>query len=140
MGLALKLIDENLRHMVSGVVVLCPALLHPDFVPDEYKPMFKAYEENWIGAPVQDGQSMVLFYGKARILFVSYLPVPFLMTSVIFQDTMVALSSRLIHTPFHACILEFTACPQFIRLSVRQIRFEMILPCLNISSTNLGKS
>ncbi|KAA8647051.1 uncharacterized protein ATNIH1004_005734 [Aspergillus tanneri] len=62
-GVALKLIDENLGHMVSGIAVLCPALLHPECVPDEYIAMFKSYEENWTCAPLQDGQSMMLFYG-----------------------------------------------------------------------------
>ncbi|KAJ5119308.1 Alpha/beta hydrolase fold-3 [Penicillium atrosanguineum] len=62
-GVALKLIDENLGQMCSGIVVLCPALLHPEFVPDEYKTLFKAYEENWTGSPLQDGESMMIFYG-----------------------------------------------------------------------------
>ncbi|KAF4311718.1 Alpha/beta hydrolase fold-3 [Botryosphaeria dothidea] len=61
-GVALKLADENLAHMVRGVVALCPALLHPHFVPAEYKPLFKAYEETWKGAPLQDGESMLQFY------------------------------------------------------------------------------
>ena len=63
MGVGLKLIDENLGQMCSGIVVLCPALLHPEFVPDEYKPIFKAYEENWTGSPLQDGESMMIFHG-----------------------------------------------------------------------------
>lgn len=66
MGVALKLIDENLGQMCSGIVVLCPALLHPEFVPDEYKTIFKAYEENWTGSPLQDGESMMIFYGMFR--------------------------------------------------------------------------
>ena len=48
--------------MVKGVVALAPALLHPEFVPPQFKPMFKAYEETWTGAPLQDGQSMLQFY------------------------------------------------------------------------------
>ncbi|OOF92455.1 hypothetical protein ASPCADRAFT_210304 [Aspergillus carbonarius ITEM 5010] len=62
-GLTLKLIDENLGYMVCGVVILCPALLHPDFVPAEYRSMFQAYKENWKGAPLQDGESMMQFWG-----------------------------------------------------------------------------
>jgi versiconal hemiacetal acetate esterase len=73
-GVALKLIDENLGQMVSGIVLICPALLHPEFVPDEFKAIFKAYEENWTGSPLQDGDSMMIFYGMSlAILFVVYL-------------------------------------------------------------------
>ncbi|KAJ5598866.1 Alpha/beta hydrolase fold-3 [Penicillium hordei] len=43
--------------MVLGIVLLCPALLHPESVPDKYKAIFKAYEENWTGSPLQDGES-----------------------------------------------------------------------------------
>ncbi|PWY93211.1 alpha/beta-hydrolase [Aspergillus sclerotioniger CBS 115572] len=46
----------NLGYMVCGVVILCPALLHPDFVPSEYRSMFQAYKQNWKGAPLQDGE------------------------------------------------------------------------------------
>lgn len=63
-GIALKLIDNHLGSRVKGVVALAPALLHPENVPDEFKPMYKAYEETWTGAPLQDGQSMILFYGE----------------------------------------------------------------------------
>jgi versiconal hemiacetal acetate esterase len=49
--------------MVKGVVALVPALLHPEFVPAEYQPLFKAYKETWTGTPLQDGESMLLFYG-----------------------------------------------------------------------------
>lgn len=63
-GVALKLIDENLGYMVSGITALCPALLHPEFVPNEYKAMFKAYAETWTEAPLQNGESMMLFFGK----------------------------------------------------------------------------
>jgi len=61
-GVALKLIDENLGHMVKGVLTLAPALLHPEFVPAQFKSMFKAYDETWTGAPLQDGRSMLQFY------------------------------------------------------------------------------
>lgn len=63
-GVALKLIDENLGYMISGIVVLCPALIHPDFVPEEYKPFFNAYKETWSDAPIQNGESMMVFYGE----------------------------------------------------------------------------
>lgn len=65
MGVALKLIDENLAHLVKGIVALVPALVHPEFVPEEYKGMFKAYEETWNGTPLQDGESMMVFYGAS---------------------------------------------------------------------------
>lgn len=43
---------------------MCPAAMHPSNVPEEYRPIYKAYEETWRGAPMQDGESMVVFYGK----------------------------------------------------------------------------
>ncbi|KAL8977977.1 MAG: hypothetical protein Q9205_006331 [Flavoplaca limonia] len=63
-AVTLKLLDENLGDSVKGIVALAPALLHPWNVPEEYKGIFKAYEEAWKGAPMQDGESMVVFYGK----------------------------------------------------------------------------
>jgi versiconal hemiacetal acetate esterase len=65
-GVALKLIDENLEDLVKGIVALVPALIHPDFVPQEYKGMFTAYKEMWNGAPLQDGESMMVFYGECK--------------------------------------------------------------------------
>ena len=60
--MTLKLIDENLGSIVKGVVAMCPAAMHPFNVPEEYKSMYKAYDETWTGAPMQDGESMVVFY------------------------------------------------------------------------------
>ena len=62
--MALKLYDENLGSIVKGVVALCPAAMHPHNVPDEYKSMYQAYNETWTGAPMQDGESMVVFYSE----------------------------------------------------------------------------
>jgi versiconal hemiacetal acetate esterase len=44
---------------------MCPAAMHPFNVPEEYKSMYKAYDETWTGAPMQDGESMVVFYSKS---------------------------------------------------------------------------
>ncbi|KAI9661317.1 MAG: hypothetical protein M1821_009644 [Bathelium mastoideum] len=63
-GAALKLIDNGKRERVKGVVALAPAMLHPENVPEKFKSMFNAYEETWKGAPLQDGESMVLFYSR----------------------------------------------------------------------------
>lgn len=67
-AVALKLLDEGLGNAVKGIVALAPALLHPWNVPEEYKEMFKAYDETWKGAPLQDGESMIEFYGKCGFL------------------------------------------------------------------------
>ncbi|KAL8846946.1 MAG: hypothetical protein Q9221_007988 [Calogaya cf. arnoldii] len=61
-AVALKLHDENLGAIVKGVVAMCPAAMHPLNVPEEYRSIYKAYEETWTGAPMQDGESMVVFY------------------------------------------------------------------------------
>ena len=63
----LKLIDEGLGHLVKGIVALAPALLHPHYVPQEFKHLFKAYEETWTGVPMQDGESMLAFYGESEL-------------------------------------------------------------------------
>lgn len=54
--------------MVKGIVAMCPAAMHPFNVPEEYKSMYKAYDETWTGAPMQDGESMVVFYSKSIAL------------------------------------------------------------------------
>lgn len=64
--MTLKLSDENLGSIVKGVVAMCPASMHPHNVPEEYKNIYKAYEETWTGAPMQDGESMVVFYGECK--------------------------------------------------------------------------
>ena len=65
--MTLKLCDENLGSIVKGVVALCPAAMHPYNVPNEYKDMYKAYEETWNGAPMQDGESMTVFYSERKM-------------------------------------------------------------------------
>ncbi len=64
-AVTLKLIDENLGSLVKGIVALCPAARHPFNVPEEYKSIYKAYDETWMGAPMLDGESMVMFYSKS---------------------------------------------------------------------------
>lgn len=48
------------------VVAMCPAAMHPFNVPEEYKSIYKLYEETWTGAPMQDGESMVVFYSECK--------------------------------------------------------------------------
>lgn len=67
-GIFLKLADENKAHWVKGIVALAPALLHPDNVPEEYRGLYKAYDDLRTGAPLQDGESMILFYSKSGLL------------------------------------------------------------------------
>ncbi|KAI4219909.1 MAG: hypothetical protein L6R36_007994 [Xanthoria steineri] len=45
LGVALNLYDENVGSLVKGVVAMCPAAIHPLNVPEEYRPIYKAYEE-----------------------------------------------------------------------------------------------
>ena len=65
-SLALKLIEHNLRERIAGVVALAPSVVHPDFVPEKFKPMFKAYEENAEG-PLIDREAMYVFYGECAL-------------------------------------------------------------------------
>ena len=43
---------------------MCPAAMHPYNVPEEYKNMYTSYKETWKDAPMQDGESMIVFYSK----------------------------------------------------------------------------
>ncbi|KAL8728407.1 MAG: hypothetical protein Q9166_005453, partial [cf. Caloplaca sp. 2 TL-2023] len=54
-AVSLRLADENKSHWVEGIVALAPALLHPSNVPVDLKKLYKAYDELWVGAPLQDG-------------------------------------------------------------------------------------
>lgn len=63
-AVTLQLIGEGLGSLVKGIVAMCPAAMHPLNVPEEYNSMYKAYDETWTGAPMQDGESMVVFYSR----------------------------------------------------------------------------
>lgn len=56
--------DKKTRSQIQGVVAVVPLTLHWDNVPDEYKSMYKAYEENATNVPVIDRSSMESFYGE----------------------------------------------------------------------------
>jgi versiconal hemiacetal acetate esterase len=59
--------DPSKRDGVRGVAAMVPATLHYDHVPDEYKDMFKAYEDNKTGVPIIDKNSMEIFYKYAGV-------------------------------------------------------------------------
>lgn len=52
---------------VKGVVVFCPAVLHPDNIPDRYKSIHTSSTDNKDNVPLVDGNSMRLFYNIAGL-------------------------------------------------------------------------
>lgn len=54
--------DPSKRASFVGVAAVTPASLHWDNVPNEYKSMYTAYEDNKKGTPIIDGESMATFY------------------------------------------------------------------------------
>ncbi len=69
LGVALKLIEVGMRSHVSGVIALTPTTCHPDYVPEEFKESFVAYDENAVGVPMIDRDSMYTMYGEPSHLF-----------------------------------------------------------------------
>ena len=72
-GLALsvahKLVaNASTRNHIKGVSALAPVTLHPDGVPDEYKSMYKSFEENGNGATSIDAAKMNNFYGELLVM------------------------------------------------------------------------
>lgn len=74
-GLALEVCnrlvkDSSKRSMIKGVAAIVPLTLHYDHVPEKYKSMYTAYndDENGVEAPVINKESMKIFYdeGGAR--------------------------------------------------------------------------
>lgn len=64
-GLALMLPNKAMnegKNLVAGVVAMVPLTLHPDYVPSEVKPMYKAYRENGTNVPIIDKAAMDTFY------------------------------------------------------------------------------
>jgi len=66
LGVANRLVkDSSKRDMIKGVAAIVPATLHYDNVPEEYKQLYKAYEENATDVPIIDKKSMQTFYHHA---------------------------------------------------------------------------
>ena len=61
--MALQARDEGLSPPVTGVNLNAPATVHPDVVPDKYKSVYKAYEQNK-NAALLDKQAMDFFLGN----------------------------------------------------------------------------
>ncbi|KAL4900546.1 hypothetical protein BDW74DRAFT_93555 [Aspergillus multicolor] len=59
-AVALKYLEYGMPNRVQGVVALAPMTIHPDFVPDKYKPYLLSWEENRHG-PVVDYEGMLVF-------------------------------------------------------------------------------
>lgn len=55
---AAALKDPQLRSSIKGVAALTPITVHYDEVPDKYKSMYKAYDENGEEAPIVNKASM----------------------------------------------------------------------------------
>ena len=55
----LKLCDKRLCSIIKGMVALGPTAMHPCTAPNECKSIYKAYDETWTGAPVEDGESTI---------------------------------------------------------------------------------
>ncbi len=62
-SVALKLIEQGHKSRIAGVVSLAPSTLHPDYVPNEFKDIFVAYEDNKDG-PLINREAMYVFYGE----------------------------------------------------------------------------
>ncbi|KIY03174.1 uncharacterized protein Z520_01641 [Fonsecaea multimorphosa CBS 102226] len=57
--------DPSKRDGIKGIAAIVPCALHWDHVPEEYKDIYKAYEENKEGVPIIDKKSMQIFYDHA---------------------------------------------------------------------------
>lgn len=60
LGVALSLIDDGQGEKVDGVAALVPITIHPQAVPDHFKPGYTAYEEN-ANASVNTASAMKTF-------------------------------------------------------------------------------
>ncbi|KAK5189348.1 Telomerase-binding protein [Exophiala xenobiotica] len=59
--------DPSKRDGIKGVAAIVPVTLHYDHVPEEYKSMFKAMQENEKDVPIIDKESMRSFYEFAGV-------------------------------------------------------------------------
>jgi versiconal hemiacetal acetate esterase len=59
--------DPSKRDGIKGVAAIVPCTLHYDYVPEEYKSMFKAFQENEKDVPIIDKESMRSFYDFAGV-------------------------------------------------------------------------
>jgi len=54
--------DPANRNGIRGIAAVVPVALHWSHVPEEYKSMYKAYDDNKEGTPIIDQESMRLFF------------------------------------------------------------------------------
>ena len=50
--------DSTYKNSMKGVAALVPAVVHPENVPSKYKASYKAYDDNAVGVPIIDRNSM----------------------------------------------------------------------------------
>ncbi|RMZ88537.1 hypothetical protein DV736_g4223, partial [Chaetothyriales sp. CBS 134916] len=58
--------DPTKRESIKGVTVIVPVTLHFDYVPDQYKTIYTAYQDNE-DTPVINKESMQIFYDHAEV-------------------------------------------------------------------------
>lgn len=54
--------DPSKRDAIKGIAAIVPVALHWSHVPEEYKPMYKSYDDNKSGVPIIDQESMKIFF------------------------------------------------------------------------------
>jgi versiconal hemiacetal acetate esterase len=59
--------DPSKRDNIKGVAAIVPVALHWSNVPDEYKSMYKAYEDNKSNVPIIDQESMRIFFEHSGV-------------------------------------------------------------------------
>lgn len=67
LGVAVALVENGSRSKIAGTVALVPVTLHPDNVPDRFKPAYKSYQENAKDVPFIDKAGMMYFFGMDLI-------------------------------------------------------------------------
>lgn len=60
--------DAKLSPPLTGVFLCIPFLVHPDAVPEKYKPHYNSWEENK-DAMILDQRGMLWFFGKLQRSF-----------------------------------------------------------------------
>ncbi|KAK3113876.1 hypothetical protein LTR53_008393 [Teratosphaeriaceae sp. CCFEE 6253] len=53
--------DPALKASLKGIVAMVPLAVHPAHVPEPYREMYTANQDNAVGTPVIDGESMAIF-------------------------------------------------------------------------------
>ena len=54
----------SVKNPFKGIIALSPMTLHPDYVPPEYRDLYRSYAEYSVDVPVVDAATMRTYYGK----------------------------------------------------------------------------